>query len=146
MKWVTRERPMIDRVACPWLIKRFIDPDASILYVPAADVTAVAQHEDAIPVDIPGVELGHVGMECSFDAFINKYNLTDPALAELAVIVRAADTDAKQLAPEAAGLEAIAQGFRLQFADDGDLLERELVVYDALYAYCQQRVSARPGQ
>ena len=140
MKWVTRERPKIDRVACPWLIRRFVDRDAQILYVPPDQVQAVAQREDAIPFDVPGVELGHRGPECSFDAFIRKYNLTDRALLELAVIVRAADTDAKHLAPEAAGLEAIAEGFRLSYADDQDLLERELLVYDALYAYCRQRV------
>ncbi|MDE3076441.1 MAG: chromate resistance protein [Chloroflexota bacterium] len=143
MKWVTRERPKIDRVACPWLIRRFVDPDAQLLYVPPDQVKAVAQREDAIPFDVPGVELGHRGAECSFDAFIRKYNLTDPALLELAVIVRAADTAAKDLAPEAAGLEAIAEGFRLSFADDAELLEHELLVYDALYAYCRQRVAQR---
>ena len=141
MKWVTRERPKIDRVACPWLVRRFVDPDATFLYVPPDEVNAVAQREDAIPFDVPGVELGHRGPECSFDAFIRKYNLSDPALLELAVIVRAADTDAKDLAPEAAGLEAIAEGFRLNFADDGELLERQLLIYDALYAYCKQRIS-----
>jgi len=144
VKWVTRERPKIDRVACPWLIRRFVDPDAQFLYVPPDQVKAVAQREDATPFDVPGVELGHRGPECSFDAFIRKYNLTDPALLELAVIVRAADTDAKHLAPEAAGLEAIAEGFRLTYTDDQELLERELLVYDALYAYCRQRV-ARPA-
>ena len=144
MKWVTRERPKIDRVACPWLIRRFVDADAQFLYVPPDQVKAVAQREDATPFDVPGVELGHRGPECSFDAFIRKYNLTDPALLELAVIVRAADTDAKHLAPEAAGLEAIAEGFRLTYTDDQELLERELLVYDALYAYCRQRV-ARPA-
>ena len=144
MKWVTRERPMIDRIACPWLIRRFVDPDAQFLYVPPGQVKAVAQREDAIPFDMPGVELGHRGPGCSFDAFIRKYNLTDPALLELAVIVRAADTDARNLAPEAAGLEAIAEGFRLTYTDDQELLERELLVYDALYAYCRQRV-ARPA-
>ena len=141
MKWVTRERPMIDRVACPWLIKRFVDPDAQILYVPPDQVHAVALREDATPFDVAGVELGHRGLECSFDAFIRIFNLADPALIELAVIVRAADTDARDLAPEAAGLEAIAQGFRLTYADDQELLERELLVYDALYAYCRERVS-----
>jgi hypothetical protein len=141
MKWVTRERPMIDRVACPWLIKRFMDPEARILYVAPDQVKAVAEREDAIPFDVPGVELGHRGAECSFDAFIHKFNLSDPALLDLAVIVRAADTDTGELAPEAAGLEAIAQGLRLTFGDDQELLERQLLIYDALYAYCRQRVA-----
>ena len=141
MQWVTRERPKIDRVACPWLIRRFIDPEATLLYVPPEEVQAVAESEHATPFDVEGVELGHRGSECSFDAFIRKYHLTDPALLALAVIVRAADTDAKSLAPESAGLEAIAEGFRLTFADDQELLEHELLVYDALYAYCSQRVA-----
>ena len=140
MKWVTRARPKIDRVACPWLIKRFVDPQAEFLYVPPEQVMAVAKQEGAIPFDVPGVELGHHGSECSFDAVIRKYELTDPAVKRLAPIVRAADTDAKQLAPEACGLEAIAEGFRLAYADDNELLERQLPVYDALYAYCQHQV------
>lgn len=139
MKWITRERPKIDRVACPWLIKRFVDPDAEILYVPAAEVADTAIREDAIPFDVPGVELGHHGDRCSFDAIIYKYGLTDPALLRLARIVRAADTPAKHLAPQASGLEAIAEGFRLLYSDDQLLLARELVVYDALYAYCRNQ-------
>ncbi|HYU17470.1 MAG TPA: chromate resistance protein ChrB domain-containing protein [Chloroflexota bacterium] len=138
MKWVTRERPKVDRVACPWLIKRFVDPVAEILYAPADQVLAVAEREGAIPFDVPGVELGHHGSECSFDAIIKKYGLTDPALQRLATIVRGADTAAKDLAPESRGLEAIAEGFRLACADDQEQLERELPVYDALYAYCQR--------
>src|SRR5215213_4375813 len=98
MKWVTRERPKVDRVACPWLIKRFVDPQAEFLYVPPEQVMTVAQQEGATPYDVPGVELGHHGAECSFDAIIHKYHLSDPALQRLAPIVRAADTDAKQLA------------------------------------------------
>jgi hypothetical protein len=137
MKWVTRARPKVDRVACPWLIKRFVDPAAEFLYVPADQVMEVAQREDAIPFDVANVELGHKGPECSFDAIIKKYNLTDPALQRLAPIVRGADTDAKQLTPESPGLEAIAEGFRLVYHDDHELLDRELSVYDALYAYCQ---------
>lgn len=142
MKWVTRERPKVDRVACPWLIERFVDPSAEFLYVPADQVLAVAAREGAIPFDVPGVELGHHGDECSFDAIVRKYGLAerDPALARLALIVRGADTAAKELTPESRGLEAIAAGFRLVYADDHELLARELPVYDALYAYCREQV------
>jgi hypothetical protein len=137
MKWVTRARPKVDRVACPWLIRRFVDKEAEFLYVPPDQVAAVAQREAATPFDVPGAELGHRGAECSFDAIIGKYKLADPALARLARIVRGADTDAKDLTPESRGLEAIAEGFRLVYQDDHELLERELPVYDALYAYCR---------
>jgi hypothetical protein len=140
MKWVTRARPKVDRVACPWLIKRFVDPEAEFLYVPADEVMNAVKRENAIPFDVPNVELGHQGPECTFDAIIRKYNLTDPALQRLAVIVRGADTAAKELAPECPGLEAIAEGFRLAYANDHELLERELPVYDALYAYCKEMV------
>ena len=140
MKWVTRARPKVDRVACPWLIKRFIDPHAEFFYVPADEVLETARREEAIPFDVPNVELGHKGPECSFDAIIKKYQLTDRALQRLALIVRGADTGAKQLTSESSGLEAIAEGFRLVFRDDHELLERESSVYDALYAYCQQIV------
>ncbi|HEV8723790.1 MAG TPA: chromate resistance protein ChrB domain-containing protein [Candidatus Binatia bacterium] len=138
MKWVTRARPKVDRVACPWLIKRFVDPQAEFLYVPADEVLETARREGAIPFDVPNVELSHNGLECSFDAIIKKYNLADRTLQRLALIVRGADTSAKQLTPESSGLEAIAEGFRLVYSDDHELLERELSVYDALYAYCQQ--------
>ena len=138
MKWVTRARPKVDRVACPWLIKRFVDPNAEFLYVPPDQVMEVAKREDAIPFDVANVELGHNGPECSFDAIIKKYQLTDQALQRLAVIVRGADTAAKHLTPESPGLEAIAEGFRLVYSNDHELLERESSVYDALYAYCQQ--------
>lgn len=138
MKWVTRARPKVDRVACPWLIKRFVDPKAEFLYVPADQVMAVARGENAIPFDVPNVELGHHGPECSFDAIIKKYKLIDPALQRLATIVRAADTNSQDLAPESSGLEAIAEGFRLFYQDDHELLESELPVYDALYAYCRE--------
>jgi hypothetical protein len=140
MKWVTRARPMVDRIACPWLIRRFVDADAEFLYVPAGDVLAVAEREGATPYDIPGVELGHHGAECSFDAIIKKYSLTDPALQHLALIVRGADTDARDLTPESRGLGAIAEGFRLVYDDDHAQLAAELPVYDALYAVCRQRV------
>ena len=147
MKWVTRARPKVDRVACPWLIRRFVDPQAEFLYVPADQVLAVAEREGAIPYDVADVELGHHGPECTFDAIIKKYNLADAALQRLALIVRGADTSALDLTPQSRGLEAIAEGFRLTYADDHELLERELPVYDALYAYCQQPVaSATPAR
>jgi hypothetical protein len=138
MKWVTRARPKVDRVACPWLIKKFVDPQAEFLYVTPEQVMEIAKREGAIPFDVTNAELGHHGPECSFDAIIRKYKLNDPALQRLAPIVRGADTDAKDLTPESRGLEAIAEGFRLTYQDDHELLERESSVYDALYAYCQQ--------
>ena len=138
MKWVTRARPKVDRVACPWLVKQFVDSEAVFLFVEADQVMAVAKRENAIPFDVPDVELGHHGAECSFDAILTKYNLTDPALQRLASIVRGADTDAKDLTPESRGLEAIAEGFRLVYRDDHEQIEREFPVYDALYAFCSQ--------
>jgi hypothetical protein len=142
MKWVTRERPKVDRVACPWLIRRFVDTDASFLYVPADQVMAVAARENAIPYDVPDVELGHHGAQCSFDAILDKYRLDEPALRHLARIVRGADTDDKDLTPQSRGLEAIARGFGLAYADDREQLEAELPVYDALYAWCRSQVAA----
>ena len=133
-RWVTRERPKIDRIACPWLIRRFIDADAKFLYVPAAQVKETAQ---AIPFDVPGAEFGHHGERCSFDAFIEQFNLRDAALARLARIVRAADTHRLDLAPEAAGLLAISTGLGKTIADDHALLEHGMAVYDALYAACR---------
>jgi hypothetical protein len=127
-----------EKLIVPWLIKRFVDPQAEFLYVPTDHVMEVAKREGAIPFDVANVELGHHGLECSFDAVIKKYQLSDPALQRLAPIVRGADTDAKDLTPESRGLEAIAEGFRLVFQNDHELLERESSVYDALYAYCQQ--------
>jgi len=143
MKWVTRARPKVDRVACPWLIKRFVDREAEFLYVPPDRVMEIANQEGATPFDVPNVELGHHGPECSFDAIMKKYNLKDPALEFLALIVRGADTGAKDLAPECRGLEAIAEGFRLFFHDDHDLLKSELPVYDALYSYCREMIDRR---
>jgi hypothetical protein len=137
MQWITRERPKVDRIACPWLIKRFVDAEAEFVYAPQGDVLAIAEQTGAIPYDVPGVELGHHGSECSFDAIVKKYGLTDPALLRLALIVRGADTPAKDLTPESRGLEAVADGFRRLFEDDHQQLAAELVVYDALYAYCQ---------
>jgi hypothetical protein len=144
MKWVTRERPKVDRIACPWLIKRFVDPEAEFLYVPGDQVTSVAEREGATPYDIPGAELGHHGDECSFDAIIHRYGLAEkePALKRLALVVRGADTDQRDLTPESRGLVAIAQGFSLAFDDDQQQLAAELPVYDALFAWCKQ---AGPG-
>jgi hypothetical protein len=136
VKWVTRERPKIDRIACPWLILRFIDPTAEILYVPTADVSRIAREQGAVPFDIPGVEMTHDGPLCSFDAFLAKYHLEDPALARLAEIVRGADTSRLDLAPQSAGLYAISLGLSAVFADDQELLRYGLVLYDALYAWC----------
>jgi hypothetical protein len=136
MKWITREHPKIDRIACPWLISRFIDEAPEFLYVPAADVMTIAAETGAIPYDVKGVELGHHSDECSFDAFLRKYELRDAALAKLARIVRGADCGAPQLAPEAAGLLAISKGLSLNFTDDHEMLQHGLVLYDALYAWC----------
>jgi hypothetical protein len=142
MQWVTRARPKVDRIACPWLIKRFIDAEAEFLSVLAEDVRAVADCTGVIPYDVPNVELGHRMSECSFDAILEKYHLTDPALRRLARIVRGADTPAKDLTPESQGLEAIADGFRRLYHDDLQQLAAESVVYDALYAYCQAQEGA----
>ena len=144
MKWITRERAKVDRVACPWLIRKFVDPAAQFLFVPADRVMAVAALEDAVPFDVPDVELGHHGQECSFEAIVKKHGLTgDPALMLLARIVNGADTDnALWKQPESAGLKAIAEGFRfLGFKDDHELNQAEWIVYDALYAYCRGRVA-----
>ncbi len=137
MKWVTRERPKIDRIACPWLIARFIDKQPEFLYVPADKVLSVAQETGAVPYDIPGVEMSHVDELCSFDAFLKKYRLTDPALNQLAVIVRGADTARPELAPQAPGLLAISLGLSQVFQDDHEMLKAGLVLYDALYAWCR---------
>ena len=137
-RWVTRERPKIDRIACPWLVLRFIDARAEFLYVPASDVLRVARETGATPYDIPGVEMSHVGERCSFDAFIGKYALTDPALHQLAAIVRGADTSQLDLTPQSAGLYAISLGLSRLHADDHAMLAHDLVMYDALYAWCRE--------
>ncbi len=145
MKWITRERVKVDRVACPWLIEKFIDPEAEFLFVPVDQVRTVAAREDATSFDCEGDELGHHGNECSFDAILNKYALDgDRALVLLAKIVNGADTDNSLWnQPESAGLNAIAEGFRhLGFKDDLELIAAEKIVYDALYAYCQRVVAA----
>jgi hypothetical protein len=141
MKWITREKARVDRIACPWLITRFIDRHPTFLFVPEDQVLAVAAREDAVPYDVANVELGHHGERCSFDAFVDKYGLADPALKALAEIVRGADTDARQLTPESAGLYAAASGFRLIAKDDHDNMARQFPMYDALYAYCRSKTS-----
>jgi hypothetical protein len=143
MKWVTRKKVKVDRVACPWLIRTFIDPQAQFLFVPTDQVLAVAEREKAIPYDVPNVEVEHHGKQCSFDALVKKHGLDrDPALVLLAKIVNGADTDNTLWnQPESAGLEAIAEGFRhLGFKDDHEQNAAEWIVYDALYAYCQEMV------
>jgi hypothetical protein len=137
MKWITRERPKIDRIACPWLIARFIDQQPEFLYVPSADVFAVADESQAIPYDVPGVELSHEGKLCSFDAFLKKYQLDDPALHQMALIVRGADTSRLDLTPQSAGLYALSLGLSHDFADDHEMLKHGMVMYDALYAWCK---------
>jgi hypothetical protein len=143
VKWITREKVKVDRVACPWLIKKFIDPEAEFLFVPAEAVLTIAESEGAIPYDVPTVELGHHSQECSFEAILKKYNLTDnPALVLLGKIVNGADTDnTLWQQPEGPGLEAIAEGFRhLGYKNDHEINAAEWIVYDALYAYCQKMV------
>ena len=149
MKWVTREHVKVDRVACPWLIKKFVDPDAEFLFVPAARVMEAAAQENAIPYDVPGVELGHHENECSFDAIVKKHELSsDPALVLLAKIVNGADTDNTLWhQAESEGLRAIAEGFRhLGFKDDHEVNAAEWIVYDALYAYCRKTVENAGGE
>ncbi|MGT2471566.1 chromate resistance protein ChrB domain-containing protein [Paraburkholderia terrae] len=137
MRWVTRERPKVDRIACPWLVQRFIDPDAEFLYVPRGDVMRIAAELNATPYDVPDVDLGHHGELCSFDAFLDRFQLTDPALHRLASIVRGADTGHLTLAPEAAGLYAISIGLSRTFVDDHEQLRYGMRLYDALYAWCK---------
>jgi len=137
-RWVTRERPKIDRIACPWLVKRFIDPDAEFLYVPTAEVKRVAAERAAVPYDVPDVEFTHDGDLCSFDAFVTRYRLRHPALDELALIVRGADTGRLDLAPQCAGLAAVSLGLSRLYADDHEMLAHGLVVYDALYRWCKE--------
>ena len=144
MRWITRERARVDRIACPWLISRFIDAKPEFLFVPAPEVPAAAARENAIPYDIPNVELGHRGPLCSFDAFIDRYELVDPALALLAPIVRGADTDDRGLTPESAGLYAAATGFQAISHDDFENMARQFPMYDALYGYCRGRVATAP--
>ena len=144
MKWITREKARVDRIACPWLISRFVDREPVFLFVPAADVMKVAEREQAIPYDVPGVELGHHGDHCSFDAFLEKYKLDDPALRALALIVRGADTSHRDLTPESAGLYALATGFQATSKDDFENMARQFPAYDALLAYCRANEEHQP--
>jgi len=138
-RWVTRERPKIDRIACPWLVRRFIDPGAEFLYVPVAEVKRTAEKETATPYDVADVDFTHAGERCSFDAFLDKFHLQDPALDALATIVRGADTGRLDLAPQAPGLLAISQGLSRVYENDLEMLEHGMVMYDALYAWCRSR-------
>ena len=135
MKWITRERPKIDRIACPWLIKNFVDKEAEFMYVPTEKVKDKAKELNAIPYDIPGVEYTHDGEYCTFDTIIRKHNLSDPALHELAVIVRGADTDRFDIAKQSAGLWAISAGLSYNHKDDFEMLEIGMKIYDALYSW-----------
>ena len=148
MKWVTRKNANVDRIACPWLIRRFVDKEAEFVFVPAEDVAAVAKREGAIPFDVQGVELGHVDGRCSFESIVLKYRLTDPGLARLAQIVHGADVPADvNLVPEAAGLKAIAYGFALLHReDDHEKIRLETPLYDALYAWCRQQTTQTSKQ
>ena len=144
MKWVTRERPVIDRIACPWLVTRFIDREAEFVFVPPADVIKTAEQTGAIAYDVPGVELTHVGDGCSFDAFVRKYGLEkDPAIVTIAAIVRGADTSRLDLTPQSAGLLAISMGLRDLSPDDQEVLRHGFVLYDALYAWASKRKGER---
>ena len=143
MKWITREHPKVDRVACPWLIERFVDRDAEFLYVPADQVTAEAAARGATPYDVKDAELGHHGSECSFDAFVHRYGLgTDPALAYMAKVIRGADTPDKSLTPESVGIEAVLDGIRLlHHPDDQGQRQASAPVFEALYAYCKEKTA-----
>jgi hypothetical protein len=135
MKWITRERPKIDRIACPWLIKTFVDKEAEFIYVPKEKVFSKAKELDAIPYDIPGAEYTHEGEYCTFDYIVKKHNLTDPAIQQIATIVRGADTDSFGLAPQAAGLWAISAGLSYNYKDDHEMLAIGMKLYDALYSW-----------
>lgn len=141
MKWVTRSHVHVDRVACPWLISRFIDSDAEFLFVPRSQIQQVVEREGAIPFDAPGVEFGHHGDDCSFDTLIKHYELTDKALLRLAKVIHAADMGKMDQEPMAVGFEAIAVGYGLRFPHDKENLKHQFEVYDALYAYCRLLVA-----
>lgn len=143
MKWITRERPKVDRVACPWLIERFVDRDAEFLYVPADQVAAEAAARGATPYDVKDAELGHHGAECSFDAFVHRYGLgADPALAYMAKVIRGADTPDKSLTPESVGIEAVLDGIRLlHHPDDQGQRQASVPVFEALYEYCKEKTA-----
>jgi hypothetical protein len=137
MKWITRERPKIDRIACPWLIKKFVDADAEFIYVPKDEVYSRAKELNAIPYDIPGAEYSHEGERCTFDFIIKKHNITDKAVLQLAKIVRGADTDSFHLAPQAAGLWAISAGLSYNYKNDHEQLNIGMKMYDALYSWAR---------
>lgn len=145
-KWVTRERPTIDRIACPWLISRFIDPEAEFIYVPPAAVLETASAAGATPYDVPNVEFGHHDELCSFDAFIRVYGISDGALDRLALIVRGADTGRPALAPQSQGLLAVSQGLKVNFTDDHAMLAQGMIVYDALYSWCRTQEQSASGR
>lgn len=145
MKWITRARPKIDRIACPWLIARYIDRNPEFLFAEGAGVLAAAKAMNATPFDVPGVELSHVGGKCSFDAFIRKYAIADPIILDLAVIVRAADTGQLETSPEAAGLLAVSLGLSRIHADDHTLLRHGFLIYDALYAWARDARHEKHG-
>ena len=140
MKWVTRQYVHVDRTACPWLIKRFVDPKAEFIFVPVERIEEVVKKEKAIPYDAPGVELGHHGDKCSFDAVVEKYKIKDPAVLELAKIVRAADTDKAEASPEAAGLDAVMTGISIVAKDDHEAIEKARPFYDAFYTNCKLKL------
>lgn len=146
MKWITREHPKIDRIACPWLIKRFIDPQAEIVYVPFAEVLTQARELNAIPFDIPDVEYTHYGEECTFDYLIKKHNITDPAVLTMAPIVRGADTDRHEIAVQASGLWAISAGLAYNYKNDHELLEKGMLIYDALYSWAKHLQNVKHTQ
>jgi len=145
MKWITRSHVHVDRVACPWLIARFVDSEAEFLFVPKSKVMEIAKQTGAIPFDTEGAELHHRGDRCTFDAIIEDYGLTDPALLRMARVINAADTDNLTADPLAAGFEAIAVGYSLRFPDDLENIERQFEVYDALYAWCRLDVAKSVG-
>ena len=142
-KWVTREHPKIDRIACPWLISRFVNPEAEFIYVPGAEVSKVAADVGGTPYDIDNVKFGHVGDRCSFDAIVDAYGIQDAALARLATIVRGADTSRPDLTPQCEGLLAISYGLSSNFPDDHEMLKHGMVMYDALYSWCRMQVGGR---
>jgi hypothetical protein len=137
MKWITRERPKIDRIACPWLIKNFVDADAEFIYVPTGDVLDKAKALNAIPYDLPGVAYTHEGDHCTFDYIVKKHKIIDPAVRQIAEIVRGADTDSFELAPQAAGLWAIFAGLSYNYKDDHEMLALGMAIYDALYSWAK---------
>ncbi|HKH62524.1 MAG TPA: chromate resistance protein ChrB domain-containing protein [Flavitalea sp.] len=137
MKWITRERPKIDRIACPWLIKNFVDAEAEFIYVPKEQVFKIAKQISAVPYDIPGAEYSHYRDECTFDYIVKKHNIDDPAIVQVGNIVRGADTDRFELAPQSAGLWAISAGLSYMYKDDQELLEVGMKLYDGLYSWAK---------